>query len=98
VSCEPNGWKFKIGGSCGNRACVIGRHLSVLALVVAPIVGLMGGIAWLEAGVKEFGGVIAFIVGIAAFVLDRVEIPWSNSFALSYQAAPFDRVRLARCS
>lgn len=49
----------------------------VFALVVAPIVGLIGGIAWLEFGGKEFGGAFAFIVGVAAFVL----IVWKSAGA-----------------
>jgi hypothetical protein len=41
----------------------------ILALVISPVVGLLSGIAWFEAGGKDSGGIAGFIVGIAVFAL-----------------------------
>jgi len=41
----------------------------VLALVISPVIGLLSGIAWFEAGGKDSGGIAGFIVGIAVFAL-----------------------------
>ena len=41
----------------------------VLALVISPVIGLLSGIAWFEAGGKESGGIAGFVVGIAVFAV-----------------------------
>ena len=41
----------------------------ILALVISPVIGLLSGVAWFEAGGKDSGGLAGFIVGIAVFAL-----------------------------
>ncbi len=73
-------------GTDGEPERLLSRIASVaLALVIAPVVGVVGGVAWSETADKNSGTLAALILGIAVFAL----LVWKGSPLLQrlFQAA-----------